>query len=181
LPGAFNVYNAAAATLAATMLGVDLQASGEALEALSPAWGRGQIIVFRDRRIRLLLVKNPAGFNQAIRLLTEVPAGAPVLVAINDLIADGRDVSWLWDASVEDLGVTGHRFGTTGIRALDMAVRLKYAGIDAWWDADLRAALDRFIDGVSADETAFIVPTYTAMLSLLDLLLPDTHRKEAWT
>lgn len=181
LPGVFNAYNAAAAALAAVTLGVDPGAAGPALAEVGPAWGRGQVIPFRGRSVRLLLVKNPAGFNQAIHLLRGVPGGAPILIAINDLIADGRDVSWLWDARIEDLAGAGHRIATTGIRALDMAVRLKYAGIEAWWESDFGAALDRFIDGVPEGETAYIVPTYTAMLTLLEMLLPGTHRTEAWS
>ena len=104
------------------------------------------------------------------------------MVAINDNIADGRDVSWLWDARVEDLAPTGHHFVTSGVRALDMAVRFKYAGIEAGWsDPVFGSALDRFIDGIPEGEAAYIIPTYTAMLDLQRLLLPETHRREAWT
>ena len=126
------------------------------------------------------LVKNPAGFNQAIRLLGAVPPGAAVLVAINDLDADGRDVSWLWDSRLEDLAGSGHRFGATGIRAHDMALRLKYAGIEAWSDPDTGTALARFVESVPAGEAAYVVPTYTAMLDLLERLLPGTRPTEAW-
>jgi UDP-N-acetylmuramyl tripeptide synthase len=182
LPGVYNAYNAAAALLAARELGIPLEPAAAAAEASVPAWGRGQVIEYRGRRVRLLLVKNPAGFNQAIRLLDQVEGGAPVMIAINDNVADGRDVSWLWDARVEDLASTGHQFSTSGIRALDMAVRLKYAGIEAGWaEPDPAAALQRFIDGVPVGRVAYVVPTYTAMLDLLSLLLPDTHRREAWT
>jgi UDP-N-acetylmuramyl tripeptide synthase len=182
LPGVFNAYNAAAALAAAGVLGVPLGVAAAAASAAVPAWGRGQVIDYRGRRVRLLLVKNPAGFNQAIRLLAGEEPGAAVLIAINDNIADGRDVSWLWDARVEDLAGTGHRYATTGIRALDMAVRLKYAGIDAAWaEPDPAAALERFSAGVAPGSTAYVVPTYTAMLDLLRLLRPDLRRKEAWT
>ncbi|GAG46501.1 unnamed protein product, partial [marine sediment metagenome] len=143
VPGTYNGYNAAAALCAAGVLGVAPESAVRALEGLRPAFGRGQVIEYRGRRIKLLLVKNPAGFNQAIRLLGEEEAGAAVLVAINDLDADGRDVSWLWDARVEDLTGSGHSFGTTGIRAYDMALRLKYAGIEAWSEPDFTAALQR--------------------------------------
>ncbi len=140
------------------------------------------MIEYKGRRVRLLLVKNPAGFNQAIRLLEDVPAGAPVMVSINDNTADGRDVSWLWDARVEDLAATGHHYVTSGIRSLDMAVRLKYAGIEAEWsEPDPAAALRRFVEGAAIGETAYLVPTYTAMLDLLRLLQPGTHRREAWS
>jgi hypothetical protein len=80
---------------------------------------------------------------------------------------------------VEDLAGTGHRFSTTGIRALDMAVRLKYAGIDAPAEPEMEAALDRLIDSIGDHETGYVVPTYTAMLDLLDVLVPGS-RREAW-
>jgi len=182
LAGVYNAYNAAAALLASRVLDVDTGVAVGAVASVSPAWGRGQVIDYRGRRVRLLLVKNPAGFNQAIRLLCGLAPGAAVMVAINDNIADGRDVSWLWDARVEDLATTGHSFVTSGVRALDMAVRFKYAGIEAGWsEPEFGPALDRFIDGVSEGEDAYIVPTYTAMLGLQRLLLPGTHRREAWT
>ncbi|MFH1330998.1 MAG: MurT ligase domain-containing protein [Actinomycetota bacterium] len=181
LPGPYNGYNAAAAVLAAAELGVPLERAVAALGRTRPAFGRGQVVDYRGRRVKLLLVKNPAGFNQAIRLLTALPPGAPVLLAINDLEADGRDVSWLWDARVEDLAGTGHRFGTAGLRAYDMALRLKYAGLDAWSETDFAAALERFVEGVAEAETGYLVPTYTAMLRFLDLLRPGTSKREAWS
>jgi UDP-N-acetylmuramyl tripeptide synthase len=152
-----------------------------ALETTPPAFGRGQAIEYRGRRVKVLLVKNPAGFNQAIRLLAALPPAAPVLIAINDLDADGRDVSWLWDARVEDLAAAGHRFGTAGIRAYDMALRLKYAGLEAWSEPAFSAALERFVAGIPEGETGYLVPTYTAMLRFLDLLRPGTSKREAWS
>jgi UDP-N-acetylmuramyl tripeptide synthase len=181
VPGVFNAYNAAAAFAAARGLGVPAADAAAALEAMPPAFGRGQVIHFRDRRVRLLLVKNPASFNQAIRLLGDLAEPTGLLVAINDLDADGRDVSWLWDARLEDLAGSGHRFGTTGLRAHDMALRLKYAGIAAWSEPDVATALDRFVDAIPPGGTGYVVPTYTAMLRLLELLLPGTSRREAWT
>jgi len=180
VPGPYNGYNAAAATLAAVQFGLPMARAVTALEETRPAFGRGQVVEYRGRRVKLQLVKNPAGFNQAIRLLCALPPGAPVLIAINDLDADGRDVSWLWDARVEDLAGTGHRFGTAGLRAYDMAVRLKYAGLDAWSESDFAGALERFVGEVPAGETGYLVPTYTAMLRFLDLLLPGTSKREAW-
>jgi len=180
MPGPYNGYNAAGAVLAAVSFGVPFARAVAALEEVRPAFGRGQVVEYRGRRVKLLLVKNPAGFNQAIRLLSALPPGAPVLVAINDLDADGRDVSWLWDARVEDLAGSGHRFGTAGLRAYDMALRLKYAGLEAWSETDFGAALDRFVDGIPEGGTGYLVPTYTAMLRFLDLLLPGTSKREAW-
>lgn len=181
VPGVYNGYNATAAVLAAAEFGVAPQEALAALEQMPPAFGRGQVVIYRNRRVRLLLVKNPAGFNQALRLLVDEPDPVDVLVAINDNHADGRDVSWLWDVRFEDLAGTPHRLGTTGIRAADMALRLKYAGVEAWTEPDLGAALDRIVSEAPEGRLVYVVPTYTAMLALLDRLLPGTSRAEAWT
>lgn len=181
VPGVYNAYNAAAAALAAVRLGAEPSSVVSGLEAMEPPFGRGQVIDHRGRRIAVLLVKNPAGFNQAIRVLADVPESVSVLVAINDNHADGRDVSWLWDSRVEDLAATNHRFAAGGVRAADMALRFKYAGIDAWAEPDLGAALDRIVEATGKGDTVYVVPTYTAMLALLDLLLPGVPRREVWT
>lgn len=181
VPGAYNGYNATAAVLAAVELGLDPHDAAASLAEMRPAFGRGQVIDYRGRRVKLLLVKNPAGFNQAVRLLLDAPSAAPVLIAINDNHADGRDVSWLWDVRFEELATSAHRFGATGIRAADMTLRLKYAGIGAWTIRDLSEALERVIEISVPGETIYVVPTYTAMLGLLELLLPGTARAEAWT
>lgn len=162
-------------------LGVEPDVAVASLAEMNPAFGRGQVVEYEGRRVKLLLVKNPAGFNQAVRLLQDLTDPGPVLIAINDNHADGRDVSWLWDVRFEDLAGSANEYGATGIRAADMALRLKYAGIDAWCEPDLSTALDRAVSSVPEGALVHVVPTYTAMLSLLDLLLPDTARSEAWT
>jgi UDP-N-acetylmuramyl tripeptide synthase len=180
VPGVYNAYNAAAALGAAMALGVGAEAAAAAFEQMTPPFGRGQVIEFQGRRVVVLLVKNPSGLNQAVRLLGAVHPRSQVLIAINDEHADGRDVSWLWDARVEELAGTGHRFGASGTRAADMALRLKYAGIDAWHDADLERAVERAVADAGPGDTVYVVPTYTAMLRLLGTLLPGVPRHEVW-
>jgi UDP-N-acetylmuramyl tripeptide synthase len=167
--------------LAVARLGLDPVAAGSVLAAMAPAFGRGQVVDYRGRRVKVVLVKNPSGLNQAIRLLCDDPVARRVLIAINDSIADGRDVSWLWDASVESLAQTPHSFGAGGVRAADMALRLKYAGVEAWSEADGRIALDRLVDAAAPGDTVYLVPTYTAMLGFLELLLPGRSRDEVWS
>jgi UDP-N-acetylmuramyl tripeptide synthase len=181
VPGVYNGYNAAAALLAVARLGLDPVAAGSALATMAPAFGRGQVVDYRGRRVKVVLVKNPSGLNQAIRLLCDDPVARRVLIAINDSIADGRDVSWLWDASVESLAQTPHSFGAGGVRAADMALRFKYAGVAAWSEADGRIALDRLVDAAAPGDTVYLVPTYTAMLGFLELLLPGRSRDEVWS
>ncbi|HAX82668.1 MAG TPA: DUF1727 domain-containing protein, partial [Actinobacteria bacterium] len=181
VPGVYNGYNAAAALLAIARLGLDPVAAATALAAMAPAFGRGQVVEYRGRRVKVVLVKNPAGLNQAIRLLCDDPAPRRVLIAINDNIADGRDVSWLWDASVEYLAQTPHSYGAGGVRAADMALRFKYAGVEAWFETDPRTALERLVDAAEPGATVYLVPTYTAMLGFLELLLPGRSREEVWS
>ena len=181
VPGAFNGYNATAAIVAATRLGASPADAVAGLEGMPAAFGRGQVIEYRDRKIRLLLVKNPAGFNQMIRVLSEAVMPATVVVAINDEHADGRDVSWLWDARVEELASTPHRCGAGGVRCADMALRFKYAGMEAWSEPDFQRALDRAVDDTAPGGMIYIVPTYTAMLRFLELLRPGVTRAEAWS
>ncbi|MFH1105488.1 MAG: DUF1727 domain-containing protein, partial [Actinomycetota bacterium] len=99
----------------------------------------------------------------------------------NDEHADGRDVSWLWDARVEDLAATRHRFGAGGVRSADMALRFKYAGVEAWNEPDFARALNRAVEEAVEGETVYVVPTYTAMLRFLELLLPGVKRSDAWS
>jgi UDP-N-acetylmuramyl tripeptide synthase len=181
VPGVYNAYNAAAALLTVAQLGIDPIAAAPHLAEMPAAFGRGQIVEYRDRRVRVVLVKNPAGLNQAIELLRAEADACPVLVAINDNHADGRDVSWLWDAAVETLADTPHRFGAGGIRAADMALRFKYAGIEAWMETDDRRALDRLVDDAPSGATVYLIPTYTALLSYLEILLPGKRPEEVWS
>ena len=97
-------------------------------------------------------------------------AGRHVLVLINDNFADGRDVSWLWDVGFEDLAAQGHQIIASGIRGTDLALRLKYAGMTATVEDDLERALARLIDATPVGGTAYVLPTYTAMLDVRRLL-----------
>ncbi len=181
VPGVYNAYNATAALLAVARLGLDPVASAVHLAAMPPAFGRGQVIEYRGRRVKVVLVKNPASLNQAIRLLSEDRVPRAVLMAINDNHADGRDVSWLWDAEVESLSTTPHRFLAGGVRCADMALRFKYAGIAAPAESDRRRALDALVDESAPGDLVYLVPTYTAMLGFLEILLPHRSREEVWS
>jgi lipid II isoglutaminyl synthase (glutamine-hydrolysing) len=172
LPGLYNVYNILAATATAVQLGASLARAGEALASFAPAFGRAERARVGDHELQMLLVKNPAGFNEVLRTVLATGPLPVVLIAINDQIADGRDVSWLWDVDVEMLAGRVGRVIVTGLRAEDMAVRLRYAGIPAEaievehaYDQALRRALT-----FSGAGRLFILPTYTAMLALRRVL-----------
>jgi lipid II isoglutaminyl synthase (glutamine-hydrolysing) len=171
LPGLYNVYNAVAAAALALELGVPLATVGEALEGFESAFGRVETIPVDGRSLSILLVKNPAGANEVLRTLTLEDGSLDLWLALNDRIADGRDVSWIWDADFELLAGRVRRATCSGTRAEEMALRLKYAGIDAELDVerDLGGSLDSALEG-AASERVYALPTYTALLELRDLL-----------
>ena len=133
-------------------------------------------MTYRGRSLTLALVKNPVGFNETLRMLTMATDGltVPTLIAINDLAADGRDVSWLWDVDFEMLSQGSAPLFTTGIRGADLANRLKYAGVPAErgmpLSADLRSSLDAFVDNLPDGATGYVLLTYTALLGLRQAL-----------
>jgi len=172
VPGLYNAYNVVAAVAAASALGVPEATIIQALGAFRAAFGRIERVAYRGRTLVLALVKNPVGFNETLRMLTAATSGltVPTLIAINDLAADGRDVSWLWDVDFEMLAEGTAPLFTTGLRGADMTNRLKYAGVPVDrlrpLAADLAAGLDGFVDAVPEGGTGYVLPTYTAMLGL---------------
>ena len=176
IPGLYNVYNAVAATAVARTLGVPRQTIAGALREYRSAFGRIERVTYRSRSLTLALVKNPVGFNETLRMLTMATGGltVPTLVAINDLAADGRDVSWLWDVDFEMLSEGSAPLFTTGIRGADMANRLKYAGVPTDrivpLAADLAGGLDAFADRLPEGAAGYVLLTYTALLGLRQAL-----------
>jgi UDP-N-acetylmuramyl tripeptide synthase len=172
LPGLYNVYNAVAAAATSLELGASLEQVKASLEAQAAAFGRVETIPVDGRDVSILLVKNPAGANEVLRTLTLEGRELDVWIALNDKIADGRDISWVWDADFELLAGRVRRATCSGTRAEEMALRLKYAGIDAEIDVerDLGRSLDAAVAAVNGGGRLFALPTYTALLELRDLL-----------
>jgi UDP-N-acetylmuramyl tripeptide synthase len=176
VPGLYNAYNALAAAALGHALDVPPATTQRTLGAFRSAFGRIERVTLRGRTLTIALVKNPVGFNEVLRMLA--PDGrldTPTLIAINDLAADGRDVSWLWDVDFEILGgAEGAAVATTGLRGADMANRLKYAGLPAGrlrpLADELPAALDAFVASLPEGGQGYILPTYTAMLELRQIL-----------
>jgi UDP-N-acetylmuramyl tripeptide synthase len=172
LPGLYNVYNALGAAALALALGATLDHVDAGLHGVSPAFGRAETLRISGRELSILLVKNPAGANEVLRTLTLEDGEHDVFAVLNDNIADGRDVSWVWDADFEVLAPRVRRATCSGTRAAEMALRLKYAGVPTDRIAvvpALGAGLDRALrDG---EGPLFALPTYTAMLALRDLLV----------
>jgi UDP-N-acetylmuramyl tripeptide synthase len=182
LPGLYNVYNALAAAALALRLGAPLDDVVAGLEAVSPAFGRAETVRIDGRDLSILLVKNPAGANEVVRTLALEPGEQDVLGVLNDRTADGRDVSWVWDADFEVLAPTLRRVVCAGTRAPELAVRLKYAGVPAdrlVVEPDLATALDRAVGDGSGP--LYAIPTYTAMLELRAELVRRGVASSSWT
>ena len=185
LPGLYNTYNALAALAAAHRIGVPLASAVAGLEAAEAAFGRVETIDVGGTPVSILLIKNPAGANEVLRTLRlESSDESPDLdlwVALNDRIADGRDVSWIWDADFELLAGRVRRVICAGARAPEMALRLKYAGIDPGAIAvtePIAASLDGAL--AAARGRVFALPTYTALLELRTLLADRGLAEEYW-
>ncbi len=174
LPGLYNVYNILAAMAAGLALEVDPDIITCAVEEFTAAFGRVERVEAGDRQILMILAKNPAGFNEVIRTLTTEPGRKDVLLALNDNIADGRDVSWIWDVDFEMFRGRLLSVVCSGIRGWDMALRIKYAELQQrslTVETDLEKALDIALDKVLPGGTLYMVPTYTAMLDLRRIMV----------
>ena len=183
LPGLYNVYNALAAVTAGLRSGVPLQQVREGLESMRAVFGRVETIEMSGRRVSILLIKNPAGANEVLRtlMLESAEGGIDLWIALNDRIADGRDVSWIWDADFEILADGVRRVICAGTRAPEMALRLKYAG----WPEDtievvgpIEESLDEAV--AAAPDRVFALPTYTALLELRTLLANRGLAADFW-
>ncbi len=183
LPGLYNVYNALAASCAALELGATLDDVEGGLNRFQAAFGRFERIPAGDREVLMLLVKNPAGANEALRTLTDGNPPAVALVALNDDIADGRDVSWIWDVDFEPLAASLERLVATGSRAYELALRFKYGGLDPERIEvipDLEEALDRGLALTPPGGVLPVLPTYTAMLALRGIAVSRGHARPYW-
>jgi UDP-N-acetylmuramyl tripeptide synthase len=183
LPGLYNVYNALAAAALARELGASLDEIEAGLAAARPAFGRFERIPVGDRTVLLLLIKNPAGANEVVRTLVAGGAPSRAVIALNDAIADGRDVSWIWDVDFEPLLQGLEQLVVTGDRAAELAVRCKYGGLDASAIEvvpELDRALDRGLELTPAGGELTLLPTYTAMLALRRVLARRGSVRQYW-
>jgi lipid II isoglutaminyl synthase (glutamine-hydrolysing) len=183
LPGLYNVYNALGAVAAGLRSGVSLEQVRQGLESMRAVFGRVETIEVSGKPVSILLIKNPAGANEVLRTLTleSSEGGIDLWLALNDRIADGRDVSWIWDADFELLSSGVRRVICAGTRAPEMALRLKYAG----WPEDaievmepIAGSLDAAV--AAAPDRLFALPTYTALLELRTLLADRGLAADYW-
>jgi UDP-N-acetylmuramyl tripeptide synthase len=183
VPGLYNVYNALAAASLARALGASSDEVVAGLERSGAAFGRFERIAVGDRRLLMLLIKNPAGANEAIRTLVSGVVPSRAVIALNDGIADGKDVSWIWDVDFEPLldGLDG--VVVTGDRAAELALRFAYAGFERERIEvvpSLEQALDRGLELTPTGGELVVLPTYTAMLALRRIVARRGHVAQYW-
>jgi UDP-N-acetylmuramyl tripeptide synthase len=183
LPGLYNVYNALGAATLARALGASFDEIVTGLGRFSAAFGRFERIAVDGKQLLLLLIKNPAGANEAVRTLVDGRPPRLAVIALNDAIADGRDVSWIWDVDFEPLLAGLDTIVVSGGRAAELALRCKYGGLDESKIEvvpDLARALDRGLELTPDGGELVVLPTYTAMLALQRLIAERGLAKKYW-
>lgn len=175
LVGLYNKYNTLAATTAAIELGVDEATIRDTINNFQAAFGRAEDLVIDGKRVRILLSKNPVGTNETIRVVTQSTDKTTLLV-LNDRTPDGTDVSWIWDVDTEKLVQRGGTLVVSGDRVYDMALRLRYSeksthsNLNLIVEEDLRQAIAKALEHTPPTETLHILPTYSAMLEVREVL-----------
>ena len=182
LPALYNVCNAAAALAGAGAMGWDLPAAARSLESFGAVFGRMESLRLGDTPVQIVLVKNPAGCDRALEYLASLPEKCFPVFCLNDNLADGTDVSWIWDAAYETLFARRSfpRIGVYGTRAQDMRLRLKYAGAD---DEKIQVfdTADELVAAVRGlSVPVYILPNYTSMLVVRDKLAAASGGGKFW-
>jgi len=183
-PGIHYIYNALAGFISIKNIIkiTDLKLKKH-ISNFNPAFGRGEIITYNNKKIELLLVKNPASMTSNIRMLSNIP-NLKLLFIINDNTADGRDISWLWDSKFEYLIKENINFiVSSGTRAFDMNLRLKYANLPKMYcqiEPNIKKALDLTLSKMKFHDTLYVLATYTAMLELRNYIKEFIKIKQYW-
>lgn len=186
LPGEYNIYNALAALSIGYSMSIDEHSMIGSLATFTGGFGRMENIMLNHVDTHIILVKNPAGLNSVINYLNNLKENMILTIILNDNFADGTDVSWIWDVNFENLLPVLDRIKrihVAGIRFDDMALRLKYAGIDQSRIMKVDS-YNQLISEISDDKnmecTSYILPTYTAMFDLRMRLTKKFGLKNFW-
>lgn len=183
LPGGYNIYNAAACMAYGKASGLSLQVVSDSLSRFQCGFGRMEKFDINGTPVRMILIKNPAGCNQVLNFLTNSSTPAVFAACLNDRAQDGRDISWIWDVDFERLLTMGDNLKAvyvSGVRAEDMALRFKYAGIPVeklHVEKDYGALMTQL---TAQDDPVYVMPTYTAMLDLREKISHTYGFKEYW-
>ena len=173
IEGIYNQYNAISAAAVGVLLQFEKARIQSALAAFTPAFGRMERMLVRGKKVRIVLSKNPTGFNESLQTHLDSKDKGPVLLLLNDRIPDGTDVSWIWDVDFELLDGQKREIIISGDRTYDMAVRMKYALSDmshVTVSDSLPSALDIALSKIEEGETLWILATYSAMLDVRKII-----------
>jgi lipid II isoglutaminyl synthase (glutamine-hydrolysing) len=179
LIGVYNKYNTLAAITTTESIGVKQEVILDTISSFQAAFGRSEELVYQGKKVRILLTKNPVGMNETIRAVNQVKqvgGGSVTLMILNDRTPDGTDVSWIWDVDTEKFVNSGGTIVVSGDRVYDMALRLEYSKTDPHSGCklivkeDLKEAIDTALELTRSPETLHIVPTYSAMLEVREIL-----------
>jgi lipid II isoglutaminyl synthase (glutamine-hydrolysing) len=169
LPGLYNKYNVQAAKSLLTLLGLSNEQIDDAFTDFTPAFGRQEVILYKNKKIQVFLSKNPTSFNQSYTTIQEL-GGKTLLLVLNDRIPDGRDVSWIWDVDLPELEQFKHIL-VAGDRVYDMALRIRYEEYKQLETFEnLEDAIEKGSKHTDENETFFILPTYSAMLDVRKII-----------
>ncbi len=183
LVGTYNKYNTLAAGLTAKKLGVKLPEIFNTIKAFKPAFGRAEELIIDNKKVCILLSKNPVGMNETIKIVNNSKkegCSSTTLLILNDRIPDGIDISWIWDVDTELLVTLGGNLIVSGDRSYDMALRLKYSQqslikqentINLITEENLNQAIKIALNLTTETETLYIIPTYSAMLEVREIMV----------
>lgn len=182
IPAVYNIYNAAAAAAAYTAFGFPADEILESLADVHSSFGRMETFRIGENRVQMILVKNPAGCNQALSYVTSLEEDFNLVLCLNDRTADGHDISWIWDADYEQVPSDGHvkHIYVSGDRAEDMQLRLKYAGCSEEQITLVKNNEDLLSIMEESRIPTFILPNYTTMLALRRVLSEATGGRDFW-
>ncbi len=173
LSGIYNAYNTHAAVLTLQILGITKEQVSSGLSTFRPAFGRQEELIVDGKKVKIILAKNPTGFNESLRTISELK-GQKIIIVLNDRVADGKDVSWIWDIDFEKYRHLFDSLILSGERAFDLGLRIKYTlaspEMEFTVEPDVKMALEHGLKTTHKDETLYILPTYTAMLQVRAIL-----------
>jgi lipid II isoglutaminyl synthase (glutamine-hydrolysing) len=179
LIGVYNKYNTLAAITTMESIGISKPVILETINQFQAAFGRAEEIIYNGKKVRILLTKNPASMNETIRAISQINRSGDdsvSLMVLNDRTPDGTDISWIWDVDTEKFVNAGGTIVVSGDRVYDMALRLEYSktdpknGCQIIVKEDLKQAIDTALELTSTTETLHIIPTYSAMLEVREIL-----------
>ncbi len=182
LPGIFNTYNFLASLALIHNLNLDVVKMAENLKDFTPSFGRNEKFEMNGKQGSIFLIKNPVGATQVLEtILPHIKPQEAIMFALNDNFADGTDVSWIWDINLENtrLSTLDSRLYISGSRAYDMALRLKYAGLNEK-NFIINSNLESSFKNASKEKALFILPTYTALMELQRIMVKKGIKKEYW-